>query len=288
MTWRQIAKDSELVWPSGLYRSLPVPAVLVRAHLYIADPCFNPVEQVEKRKDSQLSREISIALPVETKAGKGGKALVSWDQSLLGFLGSPVCPFLFTMANNASDSVLSTLLSADAELATQEAQLNAQLEAIQVKRSSLKTVLGIFDSDHPTTAEINVEIADNQTADGAIESAKEAPAKTVSKEREKPTTDKPALPRKAASKSQALRRGWQKYMRDNYLQTPLPDIVAGILKAQPKKVFEIAEVVNTIVIEDIPHAERKNARNQISNILAEGARKDQWLRPQAGGYRFAK
>ena len=226
--------------------------------------------------------------PTTAKRRQGGKALVCWDQSLLGFLGSNVCLFLFTMANNASDPVLSTLLSADAELAAQAAQLNAQLAAIQVKRTSLKTVLDIMESDQPTTAEISVEIASTQIADEEIDAAQEKPAKTASKTKAKPTTDKPAQPRKAASPPRSNRRGWQKYMRDEYLQTPLPDVVAGILKAQPKKVFEIAEVVNTIVVEDIPHAERKNARNRISNILAEGARKDQWLRPKAGGYRFAK
>ena len=191
------------------------------------------------------------------------------------------------MANNASDSVLSTLLSADAELAAQEAQLNAQLDAIQTQRTSLKTVLDIFGSDKPT-ADGNAAIAPIQTADGEFDSAKEKPAKSVSRKRAKPSTDKPAQPRKAARKLPSTRRGWQKYMRDEYLQTPLPDVVAGILKAQPKKVFQIAEVVNTIVVEEIPHSERKNARNRISNILAEGARKDQWLRPKAGGYRFSK
>ena len=192
------------------------------------------------------------------------------------------------MANNASDPVLSTLLSADADLEAQAAQLNVQLAAIQTKRTSLKTVLDIFDSDQPTTAESTVEIAPAQSTDKESDSAQETPDKTASKKRAKPTTTQPAQPRKAASPPRSNRRGWQKYMRDEYLQTPLPDVVAGILKAQPKKVFEIAEVVNTIVVEDIPHAERKNARNRISNILAEGARKDQWLRPKAGCYRFSK
>ena len=77
-------------------------------------------------------------------------------------------------------------------------------------------------------------------------------------------------------------------MRDEYLQTPLPDVVSGILKAQPKKMFEIAEVVNTIVEDDIPATDRKGARNRISNILAEGARKKEWLRPKPGYYTFSK
>ncbi len=69
-----------------------------------------------------------------------------------------------------------------------------------------------------------------------------------------------------------------KYMRNEYSQTPLPNVVSGILKAHPKKVFEIAEVVDTIVVKAIPHNDRKGARNRISNILAEGARKNEWHR----------
>ena len=77
-------------------------------------------------------------------------------------------------------------------------------------------------------------------------------------------------------------------MRDEYGRTPLPDVVAGILQAQPKKLFEIAEVIDAIVEETIPPSARKNARNRISNLLAEGARKRDWHRPKAGCYRFAK
>jgi len=77
-------------------------------------------------------------------------------------------------------------------------------------------------------------------------------------------------------------------MRDEYLQTPLPTVVAGILKSQPKKVFEIAEVVNAIVVKAIPHTARKGARNRISNILSEGARKKQWRRLKEGRYCFFK
>ena len=192
------------------------------------------------------------------------------------------------MDNKTSDPVRSKLFAADAELEAQEAQLNAQLAEIQAKRASLKTVLAIFDADQTATTASTVEIAPSQSAAGEIDATKEKPVKATAKKRAKPITDKLAQPRKSTRKAQAKRRGWQKYMRDEHGQTPLPDVVSGILKAQPKKVFEIAEVINTIVVEDIPHKERKNARNRISNILAEGARKNLWLRPKAGGYRFAK
>ena len=77
-------------------------------------------------------------------------------------------------------------------------------------------------------------------------------------------------------------------MREEHGQTPLPEIVAGILKSKPKKAFEIQEVVNAIVEDEIPATNRKDARNRISNILAEGARKKQWSRPKSGYYRLSK
>ena len=186
------------------------------------------------------------------------------------------------------DSVLSKLLAADADLEAQEARLVAQLDAIQAKRGSLKTVLEIFDPDQPTAADQNIEVAPSQTTDTVDDLPKEEPAKASSRQAAKATKDKPAPPRKTSNSPKSLRRGWQRYMRDEYIQTPLPDVVAGILQSQPQKVFEIKEIVNTIVVTEIPSTARKGARNRISNLLAEGARKHQWHRPKAGCYRFSK
>ena len=191
------------------------------------------------------------------------------------------------MGNKMSDPVLSQLLSADSDLATQETKLIAQLEAIQAKRASLQSVLEIFGPDKATAADTNGS-ATAQIANVGAAPSLEKPAKSTSKPGAKETKAKPTQPRKPAAQSKANRRGWQKYMRVEHGQTPLPMIVYGILKAKPKKLFEIAEVIDAIVEESIPHSIRKNARNRISNILAEGARKREWYRPKAGCYRFAK
>ena len=187
-----------------------------------------------------------------------------------------------------SDSVLSKLFSADSDLEAQEAKLIAQLRAIQAKRASLQSVLEIFDPGKTTAADTNGSTAPAQVPDVGAEPPTGKPAKAASKQRTNATKAKPTQPRKSAAQSKATRRGWQKYMRAEHGQTPLPMIVYGILKAQPKKLFEIAEVIDAIVEESIPHSIRKNARNRISNILAEGARKRDWYRPKAGCYRFAK
>ena len=187
-----------------------------------------------------------------------------------------------------SDPVLSKLLAADSDLESQAAKLTAQLKAIQAKRASLQSVLGIFEPGKTTATDTNGAAAPTQITDVEGVPPTKKPAKAASKREAKLTKDKPTQPRKPAARSKAIRRGWQKYVRDEHGQTPLPMIVSGILKAQPKKLFEIAEVIDAIVEETIPHSVRKNARNRISNILAEGARKREWHRPKAGYYRFAK
>ena len=39
---------------------------------------------------------------------------------------------------------------------------------------------------------------------------------------------------------------WQRYVQDPFRKTPLPDVVANILKAQPDEAFKIAEVMEAI------------------------------------------
>ena len=189
------------------------------------------------------------------------------------------------------DSVLSNLLEADSDLEAQEARLIAQLEAIRTKRGSLQSVMEIFEPDKtpaavPPPSEEEADPAQSSEAEAAPPTEK--PEKADSKSRAKATKGKAAQPSKPATRSKAVRRGWQKYMRDEHGQTPLPEVVAGILKSKPKKAFGIQEVVNAIVVDKIPATDRKDARNRISNILAEGARKKQWLRPKPGYYRFSK
>ncbi|MDJ0704145.1 MAG: hypothetical protein QNJ46_12750 [Leptolyngbyaceae cyanobacterium MO_188.B28] len=190
------------------------------------------------------------------------------------------------------DSVLSKLLAADSDLEAQETKLVAQLEAIQAKRNSLQSVMGIFEPDKaaiavsPTVKTEEAEPA--QAPEAAVTPPTEKPKKAASKPSAKPTKDKAAQPSKTRASSRAVRRGWQKYVRKEHGATPLPEIVARILESKPKKSFEIAEVIDQIVAPDIPDTPRKEARNRISNILAEGARKKQWYRPKGGFYRLSR
>ena len=153
--------------------------------------------------------------------------------------------------------------------------------------TSLQSVLEIFEPDK-TTADRNAAISPSQIAEASVSSPAEAPPKGSRRRKATETKAKPPKTQKATRSPKSKPRGWKGYLRDEYRQTPLPVVVSGILKSQPKKVFEIADVVDLIVEKTIPHTDRKGARNRISNILAESARKKQWYRPKEGCYRFSK
>ena len=191
-----------------------------------------------------------------------------------------------------SDPALSKLLEVDSDLAVQETGLLAQLEAIRAKRASLQSVVKIFASDEKPTSEENGAVAAIPAEIAAPTASKtKAPQKQVSQKR-KPVSVKakekktqPTTPSKSAKQP---RRGWREYVRDEFRKTPLSEVVLWILQDQPDEVFEIAKMVDAIFVKSIPQAVRKGARERVSNILAEGARKDQWYRGDTGEYSLSK
>ena len=200
---------------------------------------------------------------------------------------------LLTMSDKMSDSVFAKLSAAEADLAAQEAKLAEQLGAIQAKRASLQSVLEIFDSNKSTMAtetasDMNAARSVGAIANLAVDSPMEALPKPSRQRQATQKKTKSTRSQKAASGPKSNPRGWREYVRDEYRQKPLPVVVAGILQGHPKKVFEIAEMVDTIFVQTIPKAARKGARERVSNILAEGARKNQWQRGQSGCYSFSK
>ena len=186
-----------------------------------------------------------------------------------------------------SDPVLSKLLAAKSDLAEQEAKLTALLDSIQAKRASLKTVLEIFDEKKTTVAGRNGAIAPSQPAEAAVVSTA-APTKPGEQRKTTGQKVKNTRTKKTASGSPSKRQGWRRYLRDEYRQIPMPAVVSGILQSQPQKVFAIAEMVDLIVAESSPELARKWVRKRVTNILAEGARNNQWYRGDSGCYRFAK
>ena len=93
---------------------------------------------------------------------------------------------------------------------------------------------------------------------------------------------KPAA--KATAKQSGRSANWHRYVQESYRQAPLPDVVVGVLQAQPGNVFKIADVMSAVFKEDMPKNYFLKARNRVSNILSAGARSGEWYRGRGGTY----
>ncbi|NET35273.1 MAG: hypothetical protein F6K19_25135 [Cyanothece sp. SIO1E1] len=208
-------------------------------------------------------------------------------------------------SNQESDSVLTKLLEVDSDLQTQVAELAVKLEAVQEKRKSLETVIGMFNSvglvaAQPATQEITQTRETQQTSPTSASVTDSLPSVTDTptpvKSAPKPKTTKPIKPvtgkRKAKSpkvvEAAGKTRVWEPYMRKDFSEASLPDVVTEILQKQPNKIFEIPAVVSAIFIEDMPREARSKAHNRVSNILSNGAREKHWYRGKSGRYSMSK
>lgn len=124
--------------------------------------------------------------------------------------------------------------------------------------------------------------------------AKKAPAaaKTTKAKTAKATTTKAKAKATKKSGTAPKRSGrtanWQRYVQDSYSKSPLPDVIVGVLQAQPDNVFKIADVMNVVFKEDMPKNHFLKARNRISNILSAGARDGVWHRGRGGTYSMSE
>jgi hypothetical protein len=200
-----------------------------------------------------------------------------------------------------SDVVLSQLMEAESQLASQETDLMAKIAAIQEKRKGLQTVIGMFQgpvsgNGAAAPSESLVEALNGAAAKASPEPAAKTPAAKTTER--KPRAQKSTTVRKAANagtttaKRGAVKTGkvanWNRYVQEPFRQTPLPDVVANILQAQPSSVFKIADVMDAIFKEDMPKATFLKARNRVSNILSAGARNKDWARGRGGTYSMSQ
>ncbi|MEO1403065.1 MAG: hypothetical protein AAFV72_17700 [Cyanobacteria bacterium J06635_1] len=219
-----------------------------------------------------------------------------------------------------SDAVLSQLVEAEAQLASQETQLMEKISALQGQRQGLQTVIDMFQSPaNSNGSAISLDTLD-EVVTVAKTATKTAPKKTTRKAKAptqaKKTTTKratkaPAAKAKAtatktkaaakATKEKAPRKApaarkakpgkapnWQRYVQEPFRKSALPDVVANILNAQPEQVFKIAEIMEAIFKSDMPKATFLKARNRVSNILSAGARNGDWGRGRGGTYSMSK
>ncbi|MEM6256031.1 MAG: hypothetical protein AAF821_24220 [Cyanobacteria bacterium P01_D01_bin.156] len=210
------------------------------------------------------------------------------------------------MATNVVDQ----LKEVESQLAAQISALNEQISATEEKRKGLQTVIGLFEGggDSNGVAASVAEILTSAVSEVEVSAPEEpAPAKKPGKRRgRKPSlktvakakakaaaapkvkATKTVAPKVAPATTRKPRGGkspnWQRYVQDPFRKTPLPDVVANILKAQPDEAFKIAEVMEAIFKSDMPKATFLKARNRVSNILSAGARTNEWHRGRGGKY----
>ncbi len=222
------------------------------------------------------------------------------------------------------NSTLTKLLEVDSELAVQEAELLSQLESVQEKRKSLKTVISMFTTvDNPATAPVEIQTLPAKTS--KIDTPTTAPVETGN-EIEEPVGELAALPLDSAAtataeseteavtdtqskvakktlssptrtnkntkfrqtKSPNKASGWQDYVREEFSGNSLPEAVHTVLQRGADRVFEIPAIVNAIFEEHLPMDVGSKARRQVTNILSEGARKNKWYRGQIGYYSISR
>ncbi|MEO1620136.1 MAG: hypothetical protein AAFU53_03780 [Cyanobacteria bacterium J06632_3] len=218
-----------------------------------------------------------------------------------------------------STSVLPQLLEVDSELSSQAAALEAQLTELQEKRKGIQTVIAMFESGGAPDLSAMDAVANvaTTTKTATKKASKSAASKTTAKRKatkstsakttkSKATRGRPAKAKadktvkkttktvaKAAAKKESTKRSgrtanWQKYVQDSYRKSPLPDVIVGVLQAQPTNVFKIADVMNVVFKEDMPKNHFLKARNRISNILSAGARDGVWYRGRGGTYSMSE
>ncbi|MBX2865382.1 MAG: hypothetical protein KTR27_17665 [Leptolyngbyaceae cyanobacterium MAG.088] len=214
-------------------------------------------------------------------------------------------------------NVLDQLKEVESQLASQVQTLSEQLSAAEKQREGLQTVINMFQSTGSANGvAANVtEILTSAASAVAESKPAEAPAKKTGKRRGRKPAAKTVTKTKTATKAKATKatkatkvkkapapapakaarkpRGgkspnWQRYVQDPFRKTPLPDVVANILKAQPNESFKIAEVMEAIFKSDMPKATFLKARNRVSNILSAGARTNEWFRGRGGKYSMSK
>ncbi|MBD1865081.1 MULTISPECIES: hypothetical protein [Trichocoleus] len=192
----------------------------------------------------------------------------------------------------ASNTILANLMEADTALATQEAVLTTQLEAVREKRQSLKTVIDLFSipSATPTTTQpakdtatstpITVDSAApaSDTSSAPVVSASEEPVEEKSQQSrsasEPTTSTKSGRAPKAAKAGRTPKqsKNWQDYLQPAFQKTSLPAAIAAVFQQQPQELLSVAALMNAIFVDSLPQGMHTTIRHRILNILSTGAK----------------
>lgn len=176
-----------------------------------------------------------------------------------------------------SNPTVAKLLEADADLAAQEAELNAQLVSVQVESTSSTQPSVVQDVNSP---ELN---------GASVDTTPEAPTAPIP-QKQKAKKDSSLASSKQNQKSAPAKKQskapdtWQQYVKDELYGATLSEAVSEVMQQHSEEVLEIAAIVDAIFTGNIPKEVRSTARERVSNVLSVGAKSGKWYRGQLGKY----
>ncbi len=214
-------------------------------------------------------------------------------------------------SSQSSNPTIAKLLEADADLAAQEVELNAQIQSVQQKRHSLKTVIEMFAPAYttdtvPVATPAQTPVAQEQpqltTSDVAVleingalpdintSEAPEAPTPQKQKAKKNSSSASSKQSKKSTFTKQQAKAAdtWHEYVIGKFSNASLAEAVAQVMQQHSKKVLEIATIIDAIFTNDIPKEVRSTARERISNVLSVGAKNGKWYRGKLGKYSMSK
>ncbi len=229
-------------------------------------------------------------------------------------------------SDQTSTSVLTKLLDVDADLASQEATLLVQLEAVREKRNSLRSVIGMFSSTDAGSTPTATPTASAAPATSAASAPAKQPGKPGRKPKDKaqdaekaapvdaevaPEPSTPASPPETETEAPAPTKGrrgrqanpdkpkrnakparklegWQRYVRAEFGKTPLPEAVSVVLQRQPEDIIEVPAIVDAIFEQEMPQTVRNKARDRILHVLSAGVKENKWYRGRTGQYSLSR
>ena len=219
--------------------------------------------------------------------------------------------------SQAFNPTVTKLLEADAELAVQEAELNAQIQSIEEKRRSLKTVIDMFapvdpaptpiaistqpaavtaqqiESIPPTQLPVVQDVASSEPNSANADNTADAPVAPITGQRQDkknlaPNSSKQGKKSTSAKEPSKNINDWHQYVKDDFGNATLSEAVAEIMQQHSKQVLEITAIIDAIFTDDIPKEVRSTARERVSNVLSVGAKSGKWYRGQLGKYSMSK
>lgn len=239
--------------------------------------------------DSELSTQaaaLSAQLSQLQEKRKGIQTVIAMFESGMNIDAADIA---------AAASVDAPVDSADAK---QSAKTAAKTAAKTSAKTSAKTLAKATKSTEKTATNSPKTAAKASKVKVAKSRASKAKATPVAKV--KATRTRTASPKADAAKSNETststettkRSGrtanWQRFVKDAYSKAPLPNVIVGVLQAQPNNIFKIADVMSAVFKEDMPKSQFLKARNRVSNILSAGARDGGWYRGKNGTYSISQ